>query len=81
MSNAISNYTLEEFNTLLKDSTFNKEDFNNLEENSYLELENTSIRYLKDLKILTSLKNKEYIFPSSNAILRYIKVSILLLFN
>ena len=50
MSNSISNYTLEEFNTLLKDSSFSKEDFISLEEDSYIELEGTSIRYLKDLK-------------------------------
>ena len=75
MSNSISNYTLEEFNNLLKDSSFSKEDFNTLEENSYIELKNTSIRYLEDLKILTSLKNKEYISPSFNTILKYIKVS------
>ena len=75
MPNLISNYTLEEFNTLLKDSSFLKEDFKSLEENPYKELKDTSIRYLEDLKILTSLKNKEYINPSFNNLYKYIRVS------
>ncbi len=81
MSNLPLNYSLEEYNTILKDlPILTTNSFNNLEEDATTKLENTSINYLVDIKILVSSITKKYITPTLKEVLTYYKVVTLLFF-
>lgn len=74
----ISPYTLEEFNKLLEDNKpYTKEYFNSISSSPIITLENTTLDYLVDLKILICSKHKDFLNPSFNIILKHFIVSIL----
>lgn len=78
-NNSLNNLTLEEFNTLLEENKpYTTSFYNSLTPSPIITLENTSLDYLIDLKILVCSRHKIYLPNKLDNILKHFRVSLLL---
>lgn len=74
--NSNLNPTIEEFNKILEDNKpYNSSTYNTIIASSTIALNNTSLKYLIDLKILICSRYSIYLDPNITLLLRHFKVS------
>ena len=73
----INPYTIEEFNRIVEDNKpYNSSTYNTINPSSTIALNNTSLKYLVDLKLLICSRHNIYLDSNITLLLRYFKVSI-----
>jgi hypothetical protein len=73
----ISPLTLDKFNSLLEDNKpYSLSYFKNIEPTSTIDLDNISLKYLPNLKILICSKHSIYLDNNLDTIIKHFKVSI-----
>jgi len=79
VSNIISPYTLEEFNTLLEENKpYTREFYKSITPSKTIKLEDITLEYLVDIKIYICSKHKLYLEGNTNSILGHFKVSTII---
>lgn len=73
--NPISNYTIEEFNTYLEESTFTSSYFKNLEPSRIETIKDTFIDYNIDIRLLVYNKCKIALNPTIELVQKHLEVS------